>query len=137
MKRRSYGLNEERPVDINLSPLIDVVFLLLIFFLVTAVFVQETGVEIETPRALSARDADRLSLQLALTQDGRILHGGQEIPMNRVRTVVAQRMRTQPVPVLIQADTGARTGWLVELYDEAKQGGAQQVLISAAREEAR
>lgn len=134
MKRRGYALQEERPVDINLSPLIDVVFLLLIFFLVTAVFVQETGIEIETPRALSARDADRLSLQLALTRDGRIIHGGQDIPLNSVRALVQQRMRARPVPVLIQADRGAQTGWLVEVYDEARRGGAEQILISATRE---
>lgn len=134
MKRRSYALQEERPVDINLSPLIDVVFLLLIFFLVTAVFVQETGVEIETPRALSARDADRLSLQIAITRDGRILHAGQDIPLNSVRALVQQRMRAKPVPVLIQADRGAQTGWLVEVYDECKRGGAEQILISASRE---
>ncbi len=134
MKRRGYNLREERPVDINLSPLIDVVFLLLIFFLVTAVFVQETGVDIETPRALSARDADRLSLQIALTRDGRIVSAGRDIPMNSVRALVRQRMRTRPVPVLIQADADARTGLLVELYDECKRGGAEQVLISASRE---
>ncbi|MCC5843830.1 MAG: biopolymer transporter ExbD [Verrucomicrobia bacterium] len=134
MKRRGYALQEERPVDINLSPLIDVVFLLLIFFLVTAVFVQETGVDIETPRALSARDADRLSLQIAITRDGRIVHGGQDIPLNSVRALVQQRMRARPVPVLIQADRAAQTGWLVEVYDEAKRGGAEQILISAGRE---
>lgn len=127
-------MQEEKPVDINLSPLIDVVFLLLIFFLVTAVFVQETGVEIETPRALSAGDADRLSLQLALTRDGRVVHAGRDVPMNGVRALVRQRMQTRQVPVLIQADTDARTGLLVELYDECKQGGAEQVLISASRE---
>lgn len=134
MKRRGYSLQEERPVEINLSPLIDVVFLLLIFFLVTAVFVQETGVEIETPRALSARDADRLSLQLALTRDGRVVHAGRDVPMNGVRALVRQRTQAQQVPVLIHADADARTGLLVELYDECKQGGAEQVLISASRE---
>lgn len=133
MKRRTYTLQEERPVDINLSPLIDVVFLLLIFFLVTAVFVQETGVELETPRALSARNADRLSLQLALTRDGRIVHAGRDIPLNSVRALVQQRLRAKPVPVLIQADRGAETGWLVELYDECKLAGAEQILISASR----
>ncbi|MCC5848827.1 MAG: biopolymer transporter ExbD [Verrucomicrobia bacterium] len=137
MKRRGYNLQEERPVDINLSPLIDVVFLLLIFFLVTAVFVQETGIDIETPRALSARDADRLSLQIALTEDGRIVSAGRDIPMNSVRALVQQRMRARPVPVLIQADANARTGLLVELYDECKRGGAEQVLISASREAGR
>jgi biopolymer transport protein ExbD len=134
MKRRSYTHQEERPVDINLSPLIDVVFLLLIFFLVTAVFVQETGVVLETPRALSARDADRLSLQLALTREGQIVHAGQEIGIDSVRALVSQRMRVKPVPVLIQADAGSQTGRLVELYDECKRGGAEQVLISATRE---
>lgn len=132
MKHKGYAMREERPVDINLSPLIDVVFLLLIFFLVTAVFVQETGVEVDTPRALSARDADRMSLQLALTRDGRVVHAGRDVPMNSVRALVRQRMRAKPVPVLIHADAHARTGLLVELYDECKLGGAEQVLVSAS-----
>jgi biopolymer transport protein ExbD len=134
MKRRSYSLQEERPVLIDLAPLIDVVFLLLIFFLVTAVFTQESGVDLQTPRAQSARDADRHSLQIALTRDGRILHAGQDIPLNSVRALVARRLREKPVPVLLQADSAAHTGRLVELYDECKLGGAEQVLISATRE---
>ena len=134
MKSRTVLPSLEEKVDINLSPLIDVVFLLLIFFLVTAVFVQETGVDLETPRALSARDADRHSLQLALTPDGRILHGSRDIPLNSVRALVRRRLSTKQVPVLIQADSDARTGLLVELYDECKRGGAEQILIAATRE---
>ncbi len=135
MKRRSYGLQEERPVDINLSPLIDVVFLLLIFFVVTAVFTQESGVELDTPRALSARDADRHSLRIALTRDGRILHAGRDLSLDSVRSLVARRLRERAVPVLLEADSSAPTGRLVELYDECKRGGAEQVLVSATRGE--
>jgi len=134
VKGSRYQVSDPEQVHIDLSPLIDVVFLLLIFFLVTAVFVQETGVDLETPRALSARDADRHSLQLALTADGRILHAGRDIPLNSVRGLVRRRLQSKLVPVLIQADAAARTGLLVELYDECKRAGAEQVLIAATRE---
>jgi len=123
-------------VDINISPLIDVVFLLLIFFVVTTVFVEETGVEVDRPRASEAQDLDRRSLMLALTQDGRIMAGGREIMLNSVRGVVAQHLHGNPdSPVIILADRDARTGPLVSIVNECKRAGARQVSIAASREE--
>ena len=61
MKRIALSEQAERGVDINMSPLIDCVFLLLIFFIVTTVFVEETGVEIQKPQAASAQDLDKLA----------------------------------------------------------------------------
>ncbi len=122
-------------VDVNISPLIDVVFLLLIFFVVTTVFVEETGVEVSRPRATEAQDLDRRSIMLALTQDGRIMVGGREILLNSVRGVVAQHLHGNPeTPVIILADRDARTGPLVSIINECKQAGARQVSIAATRE---
>jgi len=68
---------QTQSAEVNLSPLIDVVFLLLIFFVVTTVFVEETGVDVEKPKAMSARELDRRSIMLALTDEGRIVFDGR------------------------------------------------------------
>ncbi len=121
-------------VEVNMSPLIDCVFLLLIFFIVTTVFVEETGVEVKKPQAASAQDLEKNSLMFALTADGHIVHGGRQVSLNSVRGIVARQMREKDLPVILMADTATRTGVLVDLIDECKLGGAQHISIAAQRE---
>ena len=124
-------------VEVNMAPLIDCVFLLLIFFIVTTVFVEETGVDIRKPRAVTAEDLDRHSLLLALTAEGEVVHAGRTLSLPGVRGLVAQQMREREVPVVILADIDSRSGRLVELIDECKLGGAPRVSVAAAREPGR
>ena len=73
MKYFNTSPNQEEPrADINMSPLVDMVFLLLIFFMVTSVFVSETGIEVKRPQAQSATTQNLRSLLVALTSDNRI-----------------------------------------------------------------
>ncbi len=132
-RRVSISNDAERGVDINMSPLIDCVFLLLIFFIVTTVFVEETGVEIQKPQATSAQDMDKHSIMIALTSDGKIMFGGREIGLNGVRGIVARQLREKEVPVIILADGDAKTSPLVDVIDECKLAGAKQVSIAAKR----
>jgi len=134
MKRSASAGMQVRGVQINMSPLIDCVFLLLIFFIVTTVFVEETGVDVQKPRAASAQDMDKRSLQIALTEDGGIVYGGRRINLNSVRGIVAQQLKEENVPVIIIADARSRTGPLVDVIDECKLAGARQVSIAARRE---
>lgn len=133
MKREAF-LQQEKGVDINLSPLIDCIFLLLIFFVVTTVFVEETGVDVDKPRAVSARRLEKQSLMIALTAEGEIVYGGRRMDLNSVRGVVARQMRIEELPVIILADKSSRSGSLVELIDECKLAGAKQVSIAARAE---
>ena len=133
MKRIALSDQAERGVDINMSPLIDCVFLLLIFFVVTTVFVEETGVEIQKPQAASAMALAKHSILIALTADGKVVFGGREIGVNGVRGVVARQLRENESPVVILADGDARTSPLVDVIDECKLAGAKQVSIAASR----
>lgn len=135
MRRSANTYEEEKGVDINLSPLIDCIFLLLIFFVVTTVFVEETGVEVQKPKAVSATDLEKNSLLIALTKDGQIVYSGRRMDLNSVRGIVARQMREEVVPVIIIADENSRSGRLVELIDECKLAGALQVSIAAERED--
>jgi biopolymer transport protein ExbD len=134
MKRVTLSEQAERGVEVNMSPLIDCVFLLLIFFIVTTVFVEETGIEIQKPQAASAQDMDKHSIMIALTADGKIVFGGREIGVNGVRGVVARQLREKESPVIILADGDSRTSPLVDVIDECKLAGAKQVSIAAVRE---
>lgn len=135
MKRVEYTQqSSRRGVDINMSPLIDVVFLLLIFFVVTTVFVEETGVDIQKPKAASAAELERNSILIALTDDGQIMYGGRQVSLNGIRGIVSQQLRDKQVPVILIGDEKAQMGKLVDLIDECKLAGAKQVSIAAKHE---
>ena len=125
--------SEEEKSEINISPLIDMVFILLIFFIVTTVFVEETGVEVNKPEASSARDLEKESILIALTPDGGVIHGGRNIGVNGVRSVVQRLSQEKPLPVILQADESARAKLIVQVMDEARLGGAKAISISTER----
>ena len=120
--------------EINISPLIDIVFLLLIFFMVTSVFVEETGIEVQKPSAISAQDLEKNSILLALTADGEVWFDNRPVPMNSLRGLVARLIRERPRPVIIIADEASRSGLLVRVIDECKLAGAEQVSLAAGVE---
>ncbi len=134
MRRILLDEGVSRGVEINMSPLIDCVFLLLIFFIVTTVFVEETGVDVQKPQAASAVDLERNSILIALTADGRVIYGGREIGVGGVRGIVVRQLREREAPVIILADADARTSPLVDIIDECRLAGAKQVSIAASRE---
>ncbi len=123
----------DRQIEVNMAPLIDCIFLLLIFFIVTTVFVKETGVTVDRPQAVSAQDMDRNSLQIALTAEGLVYYDGQSIPMDRVRGLVARQLRSKKTPVIVIADQASRSGRLIELIDECKLAGAEQVSVATEK----
>jgi biopolymer transport protein ExbD len=131
MKRLAQDPSRDTGVEINLSPLIDCVFLLLIFFIVTTVFVEETGVEVNKPLAASAAELEKQSILIAVTADGRIVHGGREWTLHSLRGLVARQLREQDRPVILLADGEGSVDRLVEVIDECKLAGAQKVSVAA------
>jgi len=131
--KRLYGMDvpEAASADINLSPLIDMTFLLLIFFMVTTVFVQETGVDVQKPKAASAEQLEKNSILLAVTRDGKVVYGGREVPVNSIRGLVARLLRVTQMPVIVVADEVSATGVVVQVIDQCKLAGAAQVSIAA------
>lgn len=125
---------ENETSEINISPLIDVVFILLIFFIVTTVFVEETGIEINKPRAASQQDLEKNSILIGISSAGTVHYGGREIGVTGVRSVVGRLIRSESVPVIIQADQRTPTETTVQVMDEAKLAGANQVFVSTINE---
>ena len=81
---------------IDISPLIDCVFILLIFFIVTTTFVEETGVEVDKPQAASAARLEKTSILLAVTADGGVVYGGRDIGVAGVQPARAQYPSPMP-----------------------------------------
>ena len=102
VKRRFSGISEGSD-EINISPLIDMVFILLIFFIVTTVFVEETGVEVNKPQASSAQDLEKNSILIAITANGKVVYGGREIGPTGVRSTVKRLSQKEKMPVIVQA----------------------------------
>lgn len=130
MRYRRAVLETDDRVDVNVSPLIDMVFILLIFFIVTTVFVEETGTEVDKPQAVSSVQLEKNSILIAITEKGEVVYGGKEIGPAGVRPLVARLCQTEPMPVIIQVDQRANAGLLVRVIDEAKLGKAKNVSIA-------
>lgn len=123
-------LDQQQQQQIDLSPLIDVVFILLIFFIVTTVFVKETGVEVDKPQALSTKKLERNIIMIAITQAGEVIYDGNDIGVLGVRSTVAQLLNKRTKSVVVQADKKVPTELLVEVIDESKLAGAAVVSIA-------
>ena len=127
----SSGEGEETTIDI--SPLIDCVFILLIFFIVTTTFVEESGMKVDKPQAAQAVAVEESkTLTFYLTANGQVLCEGQKIGLSGIQTLVKAKLRTDDdAPVVIQADATAHTSMLTRVIDEARLAGAKTVNIAA------
>ena len=118
---------------INVSPLIDIVFILLIFFILTTVFVEETGVEVQRPQAASAADLEKNAILIAISADGRVVYGGREIGVNGVRGIVRRLLKQDDMPVVIQADKSVSVDLYTRVHDEALRGGASTISLATVQ----
>jgi biopolymer transport protein ExbD len=123
-------LEQQQTQGIDMSPLLDVVFILLIFFIVTTVFVKETGVKVDKPQAISAQRLEQTAILLAITETGEVYYDSANIGIAGIRSTVDQLQRKRPRPVIIQADKNVRTETLIQVIDEAKLGGATTVNLA-------
>lgn len=121
-------------VDINMMPLIDMIFILLIFFLVTASFVRESGVEVNRPEAVTAEQKDAVGLVVGITAGGRILIDHQEVELHQVRGLVELFLaENTDGGVIIDADGACTTARMVAVLDQARLAGAKHIAVAASQ----
>ncbi len=129
-RRQSGGIAE-----INMTPLIDMVFILLIFFIVTTSFVKETGVDVNRPAADTAVKKERANILIAIRDNDEIWIDNRQIDRRAVRANVERLHAENPEgSVIIMADEDARTGILIEVMDQARLAGVPNVSIAAENE---
>ncbi len=124
-------LSEEEATEINLSPMIDCIFILLIFFIVTTVFIEEQGVQVSKPDAAEPVDQEESdNLALEITSENKILIDRREISLAEVSEVVKGALKEPETPISIRAHEKSSHGTFVQVWDAAKRGGAVALSFS-------
>ena len=121
---------------INLTPLIDMVFILLIFFAVNSTFVKFPGVDVDQPVARSAVAQQSATILIAVTENGEIWIDRNQVDIRRLRGVIERMfVETPDASVVVLSDQNSRTGIVVEVIDQARLAGADKVALAAAAED--
>ena len=130
MRRRRAESEEE--VELNMTPMLDVVFIMLIFFIVTASFVKEAGIEVNRPDAVTAERKEQGNILVAITENGQIWINKRQVDVRAARANIERLHAENPQgAVVIQADKNSKTGLLVEVMDAARLAGVYDVSIAA------
>ena len=135
MRRKKIFRNEADNSDINVSPLLDLVFILLIFFVVTLAFVRETGVEVNKPKAASAWQIKDKVIKMAITREGSVHIHEKQVGFDELETILKREVTKNPsVKAIIIADQKAYMETLVEVLDRCNGVGIVKTSIAAAAE---
>jgi len=119
-------------LELNMAPLIDMVFILLIFFLVTTSFVKETGIDINRPTASTAVSKEKGSILVGIAKDGRVYMDKREIDIRAVRANVERALAENPESqVVVVADKESQTGVVIMAMDGCRLAGANNVSLAA------
>ena len=130
MRRHSAGNDDE--AGIVLTPMLDVVFIMLIFFIVTSTFIKTTGIEVNTPTADSSEEQPKGNILIAVDPNGEIWIDRQQVDIRAVRAAVERMRVDQPESsVVVQADQDARSGLVIQVMDQVRMAGVQDVALAA------
>lgn len=118
--------------EIDMTPMLDIVFIMLIFFIVTTSFVKESGVTVSTPQAQTAAQQENANIFIAITAQGEVWIDRRPVDPRSVRAIVARLHADNPEgSVIIQSDEEASTRMLVEVMDQVRLAGVEGIAIAA------
>ncbi|MDP4597210.1 MAG: biopolymer transporter ExbD [Pseudomonadales bacterium] len=133
--RRLLNRNTQQEEDeIDLTPMLDVVFIMLIFFIVTATFVKEVGIDVNSPdKNQNVQDADKQSIVVQITSRDRIRIRGRDVDFRAVRANIERLHAENPdAPVVVQPHADSTTETMIHVMDSARQAGVYNVSIAAS-----
>ena len=123
---------KRKEMGIEMGPLMDIVFILLIFFVVSSSFTRETGVDVTKPQAQSASQLEKENILIAITREGSIHIHERQVDMASLQDILKQILaKTPDREVVVIADKGAGTGTLVQVIDACNLWGVKKVSIAA------
>ncbi len=118
--------------EIDMTPMLDIVFIMLIFFIVTTSFIKEAGVDVKRPDASTAQRQEASSIYVAVTADGEIWIDRQAVDLRALRSQVERlRLENPEAAAVVQADTDARHGLVVKVMDQLRLGGVKTISVAA------
>ena len=129
---RRFNIRKKEDTAIDLTPMLDVVFIMLIFFLVSTSFVKESGIQINRPSASTAVKKERANILVAISEVGDVWMQKRKVDVRSVRAHI-ERLRAE-IPecsVVIQADKGSKNGLLVEVMDQIRAAGVTNISLAA------
>ncbi len=128
----AFRRNSRSSVELNIAPLIDMVFILLIFFIVTTSFVKETGIDVSRPIAATAASKPKATIMVGISADNRVYFDNREIDVRTVRANVERALAEHPEgSVVVVADRQSSTGTTISVMDGCRQAGADNVSLAA------
>ena len=126
-----FVVEDEEESQIDLTPMLDVVFIMLIFFIVTSTFVKESGVDVTRPAAETSAPADASSIQIGITASNQVWIDKRQVDKRAVRANVEKGLAESPgAAVIIVADALSNTETLIDVMDQARLAGAQSVSVA-------
>ena len=132
--RHSHTEQETSAANVNLTPLIDMVFILLIFFMVTASFTKESGIEVDRPSAQTTIRQEQASLIISVNKEGEVWIDNKHVDIRAIRSHIEQLHAQNPEgTVIIMADKNALTGATIDVLDQVRLSGVSNVAIAASK----
>ncbi|GGO72276.1 MULTISPECIES: ExbD/TolR family protein [Bowmanella] len=123
---------EEEEATIDMTPMLDIVFIMLIFFIVTTSFVKEAGIEVNKPKAEQATKQKSANIFIAINENGEVWMDKRMVDVERVSANIERLLAEQPTDVVIvQADVEAKHGVVVEVMDQIKAAGIDRISVAA------
>ncbi len=127
-------LRRKRGIELNLAPFMDMVFILLIFFLVTSTFSKESGIEVERPVAKSASSVEKTNLVIGIDKKGLIYFEGKQLDIRLLRSRLTKAFqKNQDLNVVILCDKETKTGVLIKVLDICKLSGIKNITVAAKK----
>lgn len=134
MRRRRIKAADDSQID--MTPMLDVVFIMLIFFIVSTSFVRESGVEVNRPNAATATAQSKSGIFVAIKDSGEIYIDRKQVDVQRVRASLERLLAEQgEVGLVIQADQDTRHGVVVKVMDAARDAGIRQISVAAEQQD--
>ncbi|MDF1692343.1 MAG: biopolymer transporter ExbD [Zhongshania sp.] len=131
MRRNKRGGQEDNPSEIDLTPMLDVVFIMLIFFIVTASFIKEAGVEVNRPDASTSSKKENVNILIAVTATNEIWIDKRRVDKRAVRSIVERMHAENPKgAVVIQADKASNTETVTAVIDASRSAGVYDVSLA-------
>ncbi len=133
--RRRHRARAQADQEINLTPMIDMVFILLIFFLVASSFVKEAGIEVTRPVAQTAEIQGRGTIRIALSENGEVWMDRRPVDVRAVRANVERMLAESPeASVVVLSDAAAQTGLLIQVMDQVRLAGVDDIAVAARQD---
>ncbi|PCJ37012.1 MAG: biopolymer transporter ExbD [Alphaproteobacteria bacterium] len=133
--RRHASKTSDGDAEIDMTPMLDIVFIMLIFFIVTASFLKEAGIEINRPDASTAVKADKANIMIAISDKDEVWMEKRRVDVRAVRANVERLRAENPEgSVVIQADVDSRSGVVMEVVDAVRKAGVQDYVVATTEQ---